>query len=181
MEGSPKTLTPEYLEAFVDELYHACFNKLFAAARRFVRNQDDVDVIMQETFLTAWEKREALAVKDEPEKWLMETLKNKAHEVNRARKTLNKMIANPAATGIDIEEFADTSGDDIQTVVRRFREVLVDSGKLSREEFGLFLRLAFDADTVKELSQGSNVKPEACKKRIQRARSKARNCRELLN
>ena len=72
--------------AFFDTLYHESFAQLNLFAKRQLLDSHAAEELVQDTFFTAWTKKEALIRHEKPRGFLMEILKLKIQAYRRERK-----------------------------------------------------------------------------------------------
>lgn len=72
-------------EAF-STLYHQYVHAVYGYASSVVQSRDDLDDVVQETFVTAWQRLDGAAILDRSAlPWLLTTARFKAYNLNRTR------------------------------------------------------------------------------------------------
>lgn len=147
----------------LSELYRENFVPLLCYARSILRDHDAAEDVVQETFQIACRRADQLFASENPDGWLMNTLKNILH--NRKRKFhrfLQIFTVKPLDEELDIT--AEPPGEldvMIQTV-------------LTPEEYRIYLRVIAHGELISAAARELGLSPEACKKRTQRIRAKLR-------
>lgn len=156
-------LTKEQGQA-IARLYKEMYNQLYTYAHGILRERELSEDLVQKTFQTACSKPSKLFSSENPQGWLMETLKNEIKNAKRKRATMAKFTV-PAET-VDIDQIASPDpGGNID---------LMYSDLVDEADFRLIKRVAVEQYTVLEVAEGLGISRERCKKRFQRAKEKMR-------
>lgn len=148
----------------IARLYKEMYNNLYTYAYGILREKELSEELAQETFRIACDKPAELLSSENPQGWLMNTLKNVMWNAQRKRATMAKYIA--AAETVDIGQIsAPDPGSNID---------LMYSNLIGEAEFQLVKRIAVDRYTVLEAAEELGISVETCKKRVQRAKAKLR-------
>lgn len=146
----------EYLEQLYGEMYPLLLRYAQAALEG---DEGQAEETVQEAFAIAWAKITVLQASPNPRGWMMETLKHVIQNTRRSREKARHMAAAVALAG-----GGEVSGMDETSV-----DVLY--GDLTgNEAYELMKAYALEHQTVEELASARGISPEACKKRVQRAR-----------
>lgn len=147
----------EYLEQLYREMYPLLLRYAQSALAGDVMLAEEA---VQETFAIAWTKMDALRASANPRGWTMETLKRVIQNTRRSRDKAQRAAMAVAMAGV---------GE-----VARTDETRVDVlyGDLAGQEgYELMKEYALEEHTVEELARERGISQEACKKRLQRART----------
>ena len=143
------SLTKEQ-DALLTSLYLEMYERLVNLAYRRLRSAALAEECAQETFCIACRRPEAALGSENPQGWLVNTLRYVVRNMER-------MLALRAAhAGGNAERVDDTPVYDDYTDA----------------EYRLFRRVAVDRCTMREAAQELGISEEACKKRMQRIRAK---------
>ena len=149
---------------YIARLYKEMYNKLYTYAHAILREKELSEELVQETFRIACDNPSKLLSSENPQGWLMNTLKNVVWNAQRRRATMTKYIA--AVEDVDIGQIrAPDPGSNID---------LMYSDLIGEAEFRLVKRIAVDRYTVLEAAEELGISVETCKKRVQRAKAKLR-------
>lgn len=117
---------------------------------------------VQETFLTAWEKRDALFASKSPEGWLYITLRYIVKNVARAEWTLFRHF-----THLSVESDSLSQEDD---------HILLElQSCVSEDEYRLLKRLYLERATYSEISSEMGISEAALAMRVRRIKDKIRS------
>lgn len=149
----------------IERLYLQMYNLLFEYASSSLSNNSLAEEMVQETFRIACQKPEALCTSQNPEGWLVNTLKNVIANMERSRATANRILKDYFALQMDkIAKSDDHVGIEI---------LYDDIAEL--DEFKLLKEMAIDGRSHLEMAQSRGISVEACRKRVQRAKEILRN------
>ncbi len=116
---------------------------------------------VQETFVTAWEKRTELLSAQSPKGWLYRTLKNKVQNMSRVEWTLYRHF-------VQVQEDEETAAQDLSYQMAELRSCIRE------EEYRLLKRLYLDGSTYREISQETGLSQSALAMRVSRIKQKIR-------
>lgn len=170
-------------DAWFEEIYQETAPVLMRCARAFVRVQpalkDEIDDLIQETYIRMYNKRAELQNHEAIIKWLVVTLRNLTSNRLRVQKTRNKHIA------WEIDQ--DNIFDNVFADARQQVEAALDNddlellhriaGHIGDDKLELLQQYYLDKVPLKELAEREGISPEAMKMRISRLRKK---CTEVL-
>ena len=148
------------LEKLYREMFHICF----VYARNALEDESLAEESVQDTFRIACEKADNLFSSENPKGWIIKTLKNVIHNMNKARANINKIIVDM----MSVEENSYTASDEENLH-------LLYAGIVSDEDFALLKRISVDGYSMLEAADKLGITVDACKKRAQRARKKLKN------
>jgi len=161
-------LPPEQDISF-EALYHANYKKLMRYTIARLKDPEQAEEVVQDTFYTAWKHRETLLNHKTPEAYLMTTLKYKIKESIRAQQhdiqlalSLERNFQSEAA-GLD-----DPASPDIKSLMELIKS------KLSPEEWNLLRRHVIEGASHLELAKEMGVTVWTSQKRLERIRKKLR-------
>lgn len=145
---------------YIEKLYNEMWESLYAYAYAVLRSKECAEEAVQETARIACGKPNEVMSSENPQGWMMKTLKLHLLNERRKRETMEKYIA--AAEADDIRQFIcyDDHFD------------LMYSDMISPEEFQLLKWVYVERYTMIWASEQLGITVEACKKRVQRASDK---------
>lgn len=152
-------MSEEQMRDFITELYNEKEKKLFDYAYSQFKNRSTAEELVGDTFVVAWKNRNKLVESPKPEGWLMKTMKNLIKHKKRELATRPKVISFNLAEDIAAPE---VSGS-----------MLTASG-LTVDEENLMKMVYLDGIPMNEVAEMLHITPDACRKRVQRARDKLR-------
>lgn len=156
----------------LEELYREYFPKLLLYADSALQDKDRAQDVVQDTFHEAIRHIDTLAVHKNPGGWLMETVKNKIKDSERAR---CRYIRRFLSLNTDIVENTVPSGDlaldeqvgqDSANLLQSIEDILTP------EEIRLLKRLAFDKAGHLQAAKELGITVYASQKRFQRVKEK---------
>lgn len=165
-------------DQFIAALYEEMFTKLLAYARVALSDNSLAEEAVQDTFRIACAKVEEVMGSNNPQGWLVLTLKNVIRNTRRELANLNRLFV--ATMSIDDESFMETMAEqtDIHKRVEDSEVDILYSDLLSQEEYRLLKMIVLEKYTINEAALEFGIPLEACKKRIQRIKKKLRNILE---
>lgn len=144
----------------IAQLYIENFDHLYTYAQYLLREPSLAREAVQETFCIACRKPNDMLKSPNPQGWLVNTLKNVIHNINRKQTRLAHLI-----TMVILTQQADSY------ITRNEENVELLYGDIvERPEFQLLKKLAIDHYSVRELAEELGISIAACNKRVQRAR-----------
>ncbi len=160
-------------DLFIEELHRKYFRKLTLYAMSVLRNRDRAQDIVQDTFHQALEDIEGLMVHENPGGWLMNTVKNKIRESERARRRyINRFVSLDSEISEELmpasELAAELNEPDEVLTLEKIEQALTS------EEYNLLKRLVFDKASHLEVAKELGITVYASQKRLERIRKKLR-------
>lgn len=146
-------------DAQLTSLYLEMYEKLVNLAYVRLRSVSLAEEAAQETFCIACRRPEAVLGSDNPQGWLVTTLRYVVRNMQRLLAQRERRVIAPSDGNVDRAVYDDYS--DVE-----FADLLTD------EEYRLFRRIAVDRCTMREAAYAFGISEEACKKRVQRIRAK---------
>lgn len=146
----------------IECLYLEMFNKLIIYARSSLDNESLAEEAVQETFRIACQKPEKLCASENPQGWLVLTLKNTIRNIRNNRATAKRIIEQYFLT-----QFRDTAVSEDMLDVQLLYGNVADT-----EDFRLLYEMAIEGRSHEEIANTRNISVNACKKRVQRAKEK---------
>ena len=143
------------------QLYLENYDSLVCFASSVMNGQDAAEDLVQETFLIAQSKLDAVLSSPNPHGWLMNTLKNViGNHYKRQRFLARRLIA---------ETHPDHSAPYVFSVNELY------AGLVSPEELTLLVWVCCENVSCREAAERLGISPAACRKRIQRAKLSLRD------
>lgn len=147
-----------------EEYLEQLFRELYPRLLRYARVALEGDVLLaeeavQESFAIAWGKVTVLMASPNPRGWMMETLKYVIQNARRSRDRARWAVQ--AAQEVGDVVFTDPEDLDV-----------IYGDLVGQEAYELLKAYALEHQSVEELARAKGISPEACKKRLQRARKK---------
>lgn len=154
-------------EKALEKLYKEMYPALHVYAMRILEDSALGEEAVQDAFCIACAKREQFLSSQNPQGWIMLTLKHVMQNMQRSQAKLKRI------TSLDEEECPAAESSELISVDLLFGDVS------ESEDFLLIKRIALDRYTIVELAEELGVSVEACKKRVQRARKRLQRKLEL--
>ena len=148
------------------QLYIEHYRHLFRLARSFV-NQDLAEDLVQETFLIAQTRLDCVISSKNPTGWLVNTLKNVIGNTYQKR--------NFICTHLISESIIDEAGEYEHPVNEMY------AGLIDEETLSLLIWIYCEGTSYQEAADRLGISLNACKKRIQRAKTALKQAIEKNN
>lgn len=160
-------------ERRMEELYREMYGPLLSYAGAALRDKNLAEEAVQDCFRIACAKYRALSESENPQGWLMLTLKNVIRNMRRELAALSKLYVD--AVSDEEENFWEKLADsDSERRMEDGQAELLYADLLEPEEFQLLKRIVLQRYTIGEAAQELGITLESCKKRIQRIKKKLR-------
>lgn len=143
----------------IERLYLQMYPMLFEYARSSLANDALAEEAVQDTFIIACQKPEALCKSANPEGWLVKTLKNVISNTIRSQNIARRIL---------LDYFAFT-GQYSASGERVDLDVLYDD-VAGTDEFQLLKEMALEGQSYLEMAKARGITVAACRKRMERAR-----------
>ncbi len=144
----------------ISGLYLEMYPMLFEYARSSLANDALAEEAIQETFIIACNKPEELFASPNPRGWLVKALKNVISNTRRAQATAARILG----------DYLDVNLDEFTSIQDQLELDVLYGDLVNTEEFQLLKELALDGKSCLEMAQARNIRVDACRKRIQRAK-----------
>ena len=144
----------------IDTLYDKNYDFLVSYAMVFLKNIALAEEAVQEAFAIACEKPQQVCNSPNPEGWLVNTLKNVIHNMERRRMAAEKVVT-------------DCLGDKLELLpapVDHLDLKLLYGNIADTEEFRIMMALGPEGMSMPELAAELGISVSAAKKRAERAR-----------
>lgn len=154
-------------DRFIEQLYCEYFKKLSLYAASKIHSVEQIQDLIQETFMEAMLQIDRLMAHENCGGWLMETLKRKLQASERARQ--RNRLRFPSLETQGIGEIAIRS--------QELKDILLHESlkqTLNMEEHHLLKRVFLDGATHLELARELDITVSASQKRLERAKGKLR-------
>lgn len=152
---------------FIEQLHRAHFGKLTIYAAASLKDQGRAQDVVQDTFHEAVRHIGTLMAHPNPGGWLMQTLKYKIQEDERAHhRQMRRFLS------LNTDLLAESGRTDPR--LDRDERPLLDQiqAALTPEEYHLLVRLTIDRASHLEVAQELGISVWACQKRLERVRKK---------
>lgn len=150
-------------EHFFDALYLEMYDMLLLYAERALEYQHALaEEAVQDTFKICWIKIDEVTASENPQGWLLETLKNVIRNIRRSQaRFANLLLAlNKSFSAVEL-----TAEDEIA--------LDMTYGDLNgNPDYQLLKEFVLEHRSIKELAQERKITVDACKKRIQRVKER---------
>lgn len=140
-------------------LYLEMYEKLVNLAHVRLRSVSLAEEAAQETFCIACRRADAVLGSENPQGWLVVTLRYVVRNMERLRAACERRVTADDALVGQLPVYDDYT--DVE-----FSDLLPES------EYRLFRRVAVERCTMKEAARELGISEEACKKRMQRIRAR---------
>jgi len=159
-KGDKTVLDPKQ-QATIEQLYKEMYPKLFIYASATLHSQQQAEEAVQDTFRIACAKIHALTESENPQGWLMNTLKYVIANMRRSLAKLNNALCD----SIPEDRLSSPYDQDFVTE-------LVYASMLNEEDFKLLKMVVLQNFTILDASKVLGLPLETCKKRLQRIKKK---------
>ncbi len=153
----------------IEQMYREMYLQLFTYARSALDDASFAEEAVQDTFRIACAKIEEIQGSPNPKGWLLNVLKNVIRNMRRSQIQIAKV------TMAAMMNAASAPQESPETTV----EVMY-ADLIPQEDYLLLKHVALERLTMLELSQELGISIEACKKRVQRAKSKMKKQLEKI-
>lgn len=143
----------------IEDLFKSEYKDMALFAYNTLRDMNLADVAVQETFLIALRKPDALFNSPRPIGWLYKVLKNVIKHIIRDRTYLYKKNFSMHEVVDEKDSYTDT-----------YSEISIDVS--NSDEWKLLMRFYIEGYSMRELAEENGVSEEAVKSRLKRARAK---------
>lgn len=164
-------------QAELEYLYRKMHGKLLAYANSVLKDKHHAEEAVQDTFRIACEKVEDLLNSNNPQGWLLLTLKNVLRNMKKEQARLNMLIIASMSLDEGIE------AQKTNRVDNGVEHHLVDTfyyGLIPEDDYQLLKRVVIDKYTMLEAAEEFGLNVEQCKKKVQRAKIKLKNALEKI-
>ena len=144
----------------IDSLYDKNYDFLVSYAWGSLKNMSLAEEAAQETFAIACEKPDQVCNCPNPEGWLVNTLKNVIHNMERRRAAAERVVTDCLGDKLDL-----LPGPGNQLDLKLLYGNIADS-----EEFRIMMALGPEGMSMPELAEELGISYSAAKKRAERAR-----------
>lgn len=144
----------------IERLYFLMSSRLFVYARSVLGNESLAEEAVQETFRIACAKAEDLCTSQNPEGWLVNTLKYTLSNMARTREAANRILSMYISNRLG----------EITVTEDSVRLELLYGKVAELDEFKLLKEMVIDGKSHLEMAQARGITLNACKKRVERAK-----------
>lgn len=140
------------------------YDMLFTYAKCLLDSASLAEEAVQETFRIACSKPEDLMESPSPKGWITNTMKNVVRNMKRTHAKLTKLVVQSLSeevyiTGVcKVDDYTDIEYADL----------------IMPEEYSLLKRIVLQKSSIRDAAYELGISVEACKKRVQRAKTKLR-------
>lgn len=145
----------------IECLYLQMYNMLFEYAKSLLPDEEAAEEAVQEVFRIACQKPEAVCACPNPQGWTVQTLKYVLLNMERNRQAINRTLA----------KYTAFSEDDTMALPNQMEIELLYNDIAESDEYRLLKEMTFEGATYAEMAQRRGITVEACRKRMQRAKS----------
>ncbi len=159
-------------ELTFDSLYKELFGNFVGYVKQVVDDKKIAEDIVQECFIIAYKKQDAMLTSPNPRGWLFWVLKNTLRNDSRVRKSVSRdLILVPYDGWLNNIPDEKSSEEDIDFLYNDL---------LQYEEYELLKKFAVDKVPQQELAEEKGISLAACKQKIYRAKIKLRKILEKV-
>jgi len=150
----------------IEQLYIDMYHPMMAYGFTIFRDEELAGDAIQETFRIACSKRTELAASDNPNGWVVKTLRNVISNIKREQRKTSSMFVSYMTLEKDFPssnaEYTDIHYSDL----------------LDPDEYKLVKMIAIQEYKIQDAADMLGISREACKKRYQRAKNKMKKILE---
>lgn len=147
-------------EKEIDRLYLQMYPMLFEYARSTLSNDALAAEAVQDTFLIACQKPEAVCESQNPQGWLVNTLKNVLSNTVRKQNIAKRVLLN----------YFESTKNEISYSEDNIDLHLLYGKVADSEEFQLLKEMAIDGRSYEEMADRRGISIATCRKRVERAK-----------
>ena len=151
-------------EKEIDRLYLQMYPMLFEYARSTLSNDALAAEAVQDTFLIACQKPEAICESQNPQGWLVNTLKNVLSNTVRKQNIAKRVLLN----------YFESTKNEISYSEDNIDLHLLYGKVAESEEFQLLKEMAIDGRSYEEMADSRGISIATCRKRVERAKKMLR-------
>ena len=151
-------------EKEIDRLYLQMYPMLFEYARSTLSNDALAAEAVQDTFLIACQKPEAICESQNPQGWLVNTLKNVLSNTVRKQNSAKRILLN----------YFESTKNEISYSEDNIDLHLLYGKVADSEEFQLLKEMAIDGRSYEEMADSRGISIATCRKRVERAKKMLR-------
>ena len=151
-------------EKEIDRLYLQMYPMLFEYARSTLSNDALAAEAVQDTFLIACQKPEAVCESQNPQGWLVNTLKNVLSNTVRKQNIAKRILLN----------YFESTKNEISYSEDNIDLHLLYGKVADSEEFQLLKEMAIDGRSYEEMADSRGISIATCRKRVERAKKMLR-------
>lgn len=157
-------------EKELEKLYKDAYKAVYWTAISIVKNPEDAEDVVQETFITAFEHYDSLSDKTKAVAWVKKIAANKSLNIVTRRRTVN--------VGEDIPEETDDIGEDFlpdsMIESEEKRKIIMDiiHNSLSEDTAMTIILFYFDEMSIKEIAELLNIPQGTVLSRLNYAKKK---------
>lgn len=144
----------------IEQYYLQMYDMLLSYTRSSLKEEPLAEEVVQETFRIACQKPQDLCESQNPQGWLVKTLKFAIQNAKRSRESARQVLMAYLAA-----QNQQTSFSEDQVCLEVLYENIADL-----EEFKLLKEMAVDGKSHLEMAMARGISVSACKKRVQRAK-----------
>ncbi len=157
-------MTQHEKEQFLFNLYTQERRRLVSIAFRLLKNKNDVEDVVQDTFIIAISKADEVVKHPCPSKWLVLTLKNIIRNLNRIYLKEQNLVF-----PLGDQEIATFD------LISEKSLILLLESCLSKPHYDIFVDYYFKEIDIKNVALRHNISLSACKMRLKRSRDLVKN------
>lgn len=146
-------------EQFLFNLYAQEKRRLVSIAFRLLKNKNDVEDVVQDTFIIAISKADEVVKHPCPSKWLVLTLKNRIRNLNRIYIKEQNLVF-----PLENQEIATFDSISKEALILLLKKCL------SKQYYDIFVDYYFKGIDIKNIALAHNISLSACKMRLKRSR-----------
>ena len=144
----------------IDRLYLKMYRMLFEYARSSLSNDALAEEAVQDTFIIACQKPDALCECPNPEGWLVKTLKNVLSNTIRKQNIAKRILLDYCASNRNSLAYAEDSIN-LNVLYGNITDL---------DEFTLLKEMAIDGRSYEEMADSRGISIATCRKRVERAK-----------
>ena len=151
---------------YIEQAFKSMQRELHVYAVSILKNEFQAEEAIQEAFCIVCKKPQDMLTSQNPQGWVMETLKNVLRNTKRRNTTLKKYFIAAEDAGIDwLQAFHHKMDENVD---------LIYADLIREEDFYLLKQVILEKRTLLDMAEELSISVEACKKRFQRAEKKFR-------
>lgn len=157
-------------EKELEKLYKEAYKAVYWTALSILKNQEDAEDVVQETFITAFEQYDSLKDKSKAVAWIKKIAANKSLNIVTRKRTVN--VGDEVLE--EVEDIGDNFLPDSMIESEEIRKIIMDiiHNSLSEDTAMTIILFYFDEMSIKEIAEALNIPQGTVLSRLNYAKKK---------
>ena len=157
-------------EKELEKLYNEAYKAVYWTALSILKNKEDAEDVVQETFITAFEQYDSLKDKSKAVAWIKKIAANKSLNIVTRKRTVN--VGDEVLE--EVEDIGDNFLPDSMIESEETRKIIMDiiHNSLSEDTAMTIILFYFDEMSIKEIAEALNIPQGTVLSRLNYAKKK---------